>query len=75
MRVYTRDLPDAQTWITKALLLGAHIEQYAEEINSRQWKYGVGTGGSFPEITDDWLGRACKKFVELLQEEQENVVK
>ena len=77
MSTYHGDLRDAQTWITKALLLGAEITEHESRINTVQWRYSVRRADLRvpPIITDDWPGRACKKFVEQLQEEQKHVVR
>lgn len=61
------DLPDANTWITKMLLLGGELLQHSEHINDNQWRYTaiVHTKGTpYSTVQADWPGRCARMYVQ-----------
>jgi hypothetical protein len=63
-QLFHTDIDDAETWITKALLLGYTLTKHQDTLNDHAWRW------SCLNITDglcsyaDWPGRAAKLEVE-----------
>lgn len=61
---FSRDIDDADTWITKALLLGFVLKQHQKEINEHAWRWSCLNPAGQVCSYSDWPGRAAQMEIE-----------
>jgi hypothetical protein len=70
--LHKADIEDAETWIAKAILLGAVIKQHQKDINPHAWRYYAVVTGKQIVAAADWPGRVAKDIVERIQKYEED---